>query len=311
MNSTDSLKKHQCDKCSFASSRKFNLQRHYKRRHDFDTVTSLDQLKAQTQQQYHHEQVHQAPHHDQHHQDDQNGDGGVGMGLDKQGINIPNDLLLQACTKPYDIRLKENFKMFISGPSRCGKTFFVSELLDNIDGFSKQTPQTVIYIYTVWQTKFDEMRSVVDVFIQDNENMINQIQNYARGQPVFVIFDDLINSNSLPEIAKLFTVDGRHMNMSMAFLTQRMFVNNEHFRQISQNCDYFCVFKNPRNSSEIRTLAQQLTPGRLDLIDIYTEATKDPFSYLFINLTQECQPQVKYLSSLFDYDNSVKVYVSQ
>ena len=49
MNSTDSLKKHQCDKCSFASSRKFNLQRHYKRRHDFDTVTSLDQLKAQTQ----------------------------------------------------------------------------------------------------------------------------------------------------------------------------------------------------------------------------------------------------------------------
>ena len=143
--------------------------------------------------------------------------------------------------------------------------------------------------------------------------MINQIQNYARGQPVFVIFDDLINSKSLPEIAKLFTVDGRHMNMSMAFLTQRMFVNNEHFRQISQNCDYFCVFKNPRNSSEIRTLAQQLTPGSLDLIDIYTEATKskNPFSYLFINLTQECQPQVKYLSSLFDYDNSVKVYVSQ
>ena len=96
MNSTESLKKHQCDKCSFASSRNFNLQRHYKRRHAFDTVTSLDQLKAQTQQQCHPEQVHQAPHHDQHHQDDQNGDGGVGMSLDKQGINIPNDLLLQA-----------------------------------------------------------------------------------------------------------------------------------------------------------------------------------------------------------------------
>ena len=70
-------------------------------------------------------------------------------------------------------------------------------------------------------------------------------------------------------------------------------------------------FKNPRTSSEIRTLAQQLTPGSLDLIDIYTEATKDPFSYLFINLTQECQSHVKYLSSLFDSDNSVKVYVSQ
>ena len=33
MNSTYDLKKHQCDKCSFASSRTFNLQRHYNRKH--------------------------------------------------------------------------------------------------------------------------------------------------------------------------------------------------------------------------------------------------------------------------------------
>ena len=79
-----------------------------------------------------------------------------------------------------------------------------------------------------------------------------------------------------------------------------MFVNCEHFRQISQNCDYFAIFKNPRNSSEIRTLAQQMTPGNLILVQIYMEATKMPFSYLFINLTQECDPRVKYLSNLFN-----------
>ena len=27
-----------------------------------------------------------------------------------------------------------------------------------------------------------------------------------------------------------------------------------------------------------------------DLIDNYMDATKNPFSYLFINLTQDCQP---------------------
>ena len=194
------------------------------------------------------------------------------------------------------IRIKENFKLFISGPSRCGKTFFVSDLIENIEAFSKQPPSTIIYVYKVWQTKFDEMRSIVHMFIPDNENIVNQLKDLAIGQPIFVIFDDLLNSTSLGDISNLFTVDGRHMNMSMAFITQRMFVNNEHFRQISQNCDYFCVFKNPRNSSEIRTLAQQLTPGSLALVDVYMEATKDPFTYLFINLTQECQPKVKYLS---------------
>ena len=101
---------------------------------------------------------------------------------------------------------------------------------------------TILYIYKIWQTKFDEMKSVVDGFIEDNENVVQQIKQLALGQKIFLIFDDLINSKSLMDIATLFTVDGRHMNMSMAFLTQRMFVNNEHFRQISQNCDYFFVY---------------------------------------------------------------------
>ena len=208
----------------------------------------------------------------------------------------------------FDIRLKENFKLFISGPSRCGKTFFVSELLENIESFAKEPPETVVYVYKIWQSKFDEMKTVVDLFVEDNENVVQQIKEVSIGQRIFVIFDDLINSKSLVDIATLFTVDGRHMNMSMAFLSQRMFVNNEYFRQISQNCDYFCVFKNPRNSSEIRTLAQQLTPGSLGLIEIYKEATKSPFSYLFINLTQECNIKVKYLSHLFNENHSVQVY---
>ena len=209
----------------------------------------------------------------------------------------------------FDVRLKENFKLFISGPSRCGKTFFVADLLQNIQTFAKQPPSQVIYIYKVWQTKFDEMKSVVHIFMQDEKNIIEKIKEYATGIPILIVFDDMINSSSLSDLASLFTVDARHMNMSLVFLTQRMFVNDEHFRQISQNCDYFIVFKNPRNSSEIRTLAQQITPGSLHLINMYIEATKEPFSYLFINLTQECPPEVKYLSQFFSRDNSAKCFV--
>ena len=209
----------------------------------------------------------------------------------------------------YDIRLKENFKLFISGPSRCGKTFFVADLLQNLHTITKNTPTFIIYIYKTWQCKFDEMKNLVNIFIEDEENVVEKIKEYATGKSILVVFDDMINSKSLSTLAALFTVDGRHMNMSLMFLTQRMFVNDEYFRQISQNCDYFVVFKNPRNSSEIRTLAQQITPGSLHLINIYIEATKDPFSYLFINLTQECDPNVKYLSQLFNKDHTVKAFV--
>ena len=47
----------------------------------------------------------------------------------------------------FDLRLKENFKIFVTGPSRCGKTVFVSKLLENIHNFAKLPPTKVLYIY--------------------------------------------------------------------------------------------------------------------------------------------------------------------
>ena len=183
------------------------------------------------------------------------------------------------------------------------KKLFYKYSFENISSFAKQD---YLYLYSLAEKSY-EMYGMVNVFINEISNILEQIKTYATGEPLLIIFDDMINSNSLSDIALLFTVDGRHMNLSMAFLTQWIFVNNEHFRQISQNCDYFCLFKNPRNSSEIRILAQQLTPGRLDLIEIDNQATKPPFSYLFINLTQNCPPELKYIYNMFE--NILKVYV--
>ena len=240
---------------------------------------------------------------------------GQDFGFQNSNIGVPTQqdggesLNFPLSHKNVDIRLKENFKLFVTGPSRCGKTVFVSKLLENIHAFSKLPPMSVLYIYKVWQPKYDEIKSLGVNFIEDNDNVVNNIKSRVSGQPMLVIFDDLIGSSSLKNIANLFTVDARHMNISLVFLTQRMFVNDESFRQISQNCDYFCIFKNPRNSSEIRTLAQQMTPGNMILVKIYMEATKGPFSYLFINLTQECDEKFKYLSHLFDNLGRVNVYI--
>lgn len=211
----------------------------------------------------------------------------------------------------YDIRFCENFKIFACGPSRCGKTCFIIDIIQNLENIAKVHPQKIIYIYKVWQQKFDELQQsgLVHHFIQDQNNLVTKIKKICNKESSLIVFDDLINSSNLQEIADLFLVDGRHSNYSLIFLSQRMFVNKESFRQISNNCDYFAIFKNPRNSSEVRVLAQQLTPGSLELINIYSEATKEPFSYLFINLTQECEENVKYLSHLFDYDHSIKCYL--
>ena len=231
-----------CKYCSYVSKRMYNVERHEEVMHKNEIVQDFgfqnSSIGAPTQQ-----------------------DRG-------ESSNFP------LSHKSFDIRLKENFKMFFSGPSWCGKTVFVSKLLEKIHAFAKIPPAKVLYIYKVWQPKYDEIMSLGVNFMEDSDDIVNDIKSSVSGQPMLVIFDDLIGSSSLKVKADLFTVDARHMNMSLVFLTQRMFVNNEAFRQISQNCDYFVIFKNPRNSSEIRTLAQQMTPGNHILVQIYMEATK-------------------------------------
>ena len=206
----------------------------------------------------------------------------------------------------YDIRLKENFKLFINGPSRSGKTFFLKDFIQNMDIFCKSPPKITTLVYKVFQPIYLDLN--VDYLRMDCDNLKEKLLELARGESMLVIFDDLINSSSLPNIANLFVVDGRHSNLSMIFLSQKLFIKNDYFRQISQNSDYYMLFKNPRNSQEIQTLSHQMTPGKKHLITYYKEATKNPFSYLFINLTQECKERVKYLSHLFNQAHIVNAY---
>ena len=209
-------------------------------------------------------------------------------------------------SRKFDLRLKENFKLFISGPSRSGKTVFVKDLIKNLDILAKAPPKIITLVYKVDQPIYHEMN--IDHLVQDGPNLKQRLFQIAQGDSMLCIFDDMMNSESLSDLANLFVVDGRHLNLSLVFISQRIFANSEEFRQISQNCDYFSLFRNPRNAQEIRTLASQMSPGKLELVKYFAEATQDPFSYLWLNLTQECHPAVKYLSHLFFTPHVVRTY---
>ena len=88
----------------------------------------------------------------------------------KKAVIIPANKGLDTLNMDsFDIRLKKNFKLFISGPSGSGKTFFITDLLKNLDLFTIDPPKVIIYVYRVWQPKYEEM--AVDFFIEDTLNL--------------------------------------------------------------------------------------------------------------------------------------------
>ena len=79
----------------------------------------------------------------------------------------------------YDVRFVENFKIFVGGPSRCGKTFFVVDLIQNLKRICKKPPTNIIYVYKVWQPKYEEIRNMVSAFIEDCDELTEKIKYFV------------------------------------------------------------------------------------------------------------------------------------
>ena len=51
----------------------------------------------------------------------------------------------------FNIQLDSDFKLFICGPSRSGKTTLVGQLLSNLSTITRNKPEKIVYIYSKWQ----------------------------------------------------------------------------------------------------------------------------------------------------------------
>lgn len=52
--------------------------------------------------------------------------------------------------------------MIVTGPTQCGKTTFVMNIIKNIDEMIVPMPDKVVFLYTTEQTIYTEMMKIVD-----------------------------------------------------------------------------------------------------------------------------------------------------
>lgn len=122
------------------------------------------------------------------------------------------------------------------------------------------------------------------------------------------IIDDQ-SSNANEEVSDLFTRISHHFSISVILLTQNLFSNNCYFRTISLNAHYIIIFKSPRSQDQIRFLSRQICPTTSKFfIDSYTDCCREPYSYFLIDLTQNCNEDLRYRTKIFPDDNNTIVY---
>ena len=158
-----------------------------------------------------------------------------------------------------DVRFKVPSNFYISGQSQCGKSYLVRRLLYHLNELFHPVPSKVIYCYGEYQKEFDELRGVE--FIEGFPQDLNQLTQ-GHDQTLLVL-DDLMSECSKDQrVSDLFTRGSHHKGISVLYLTQNLFPPGKLSRTISLNSHYFIIFKNPRDSLGIATLAKQMFPNR-------------------------------------------------
>ena len=75
---------------------------------------------------------------------------------------------------------------------------------------------------------------------------------------------------------------------------------------MSLNSHYLILFKNPRDSLQITTLARQMYPGQSQfLLEAFQDATREPHGYLVIDLKPATNDDERIRTNILDRQRQI------
>lgn len=201
----------------------------------------------------------------------------------------------------FDPRFVHPFPCLIAGPTGSGKSQFVKTLLTAGEDAICGSPERILWCYGEYQPFFGEL-SVSVSNVEFAEGLPTNFKEYMDGtKRTLIVIDDLMSEcASDKRISDLFCKKSHHKNCSVLFLVQNLFVQGKEMRNITQNCHYMVLFKNPRDASTVTHLAKQMYPTRTRFLqEAYQDATNKPHGYLLIDLKQTTPDMLRLRTNVF------------
>ncbi len=125
-----------------------------------------------------------------------------------------------------------------------------------------------------------------------------------------IVLDDLMHeAKDHPGVTNLFTKLVHHKNLFVINITQNFFLRSNDTRTRRLNTQYLVLFKNPSDATQISFIVRQMYPRNPNfLADVYTEATRKPHGYVFIDLRQETDDDLRIRSHVLQKEFPMRVY---
>lgn len=178
------------------------------------------------------------------------------MQFNKQPIDIPVNVdsawepMIRGGKKPkrrHSALLPNSIRCIIAGPSNCGKTNLLINLIVSKHGLKFEN--IYVYSYTLWQPKYEFLRKLFQSE-QQQQQLDVQYHEFSASDDVLepkdakpnsiIIFDDVICEKNQEIIRKYFSL-GRHKSVDSFYLTTTYARVGKHL--IRDNCNLIIFFR--------------------------------------------------------------------
>lgn len=200
--------------------------------------------------------------------------------------------------------------MFV-GATLSGKSFLVRKLLLSAHVMMDPVPEKIVYCYGSYQPMFNEMRREIPN-IEFVEGFDPSIIPSLAPKTLLVTDDLMADLADSADFEKLFTKFVHHREISVFHIVQNLFYKGRVSRTIALNCQFFFLFKNLRDQSQIIHLAKQIAPGHVKFVqESYADATKRAHGYLCINLRPDSLEALRFTTNILPDEAPTYVYLKR
>lgn len=191
-------------------------------------------------------------------------------------------------------KMKIPMRLSVCGSSGSGKTNSIINLLklfngtfDTIEIYTKQTDEPLYkYLLDVYK-KTHKIGEDEALTIDDDITKLKKINDYDETKNHLIIIDDFINDIT-KTMSELF-IRGRKKNISIIFIVQSYYINNNEWKLIRRNLNYI-IIKKINSSKELMAIIKDysLDISKEKFLKMYEDITRDnKFNFLMLDLDNE------------------------
>ena len=192
------------------------------------------------------------------------------------------------------VKIRHPSTMMIIGSTSSGKSYFTREY---IQYYTDHTDFEKSKVKCMWCYGVEESLVPIDGVEMAFHHGIPSEETISDTNPDIVVFDDLAREiASAKTVSDFFTRLSHHLKITFIFILQHAFLKGLNF--ISANCHIFVFLKSPRTFQQLDYFIRQTPLSREHVKNSYIKATKEPFSYLLIDLTPSSQDHLRVRSRI-------------